>query len=288
MMTRSTALRAAWGALALGFWTGCGDPLLERQTIEELRVLGARYEAEDDPGRATPVPGERGHIRWLLASRSGPVDTAFGLLACSASDRARGLPDCDGAPSAEEYGTGEEPTLAFEVPQASRLLAAGVFCSTGRAALGDAIADARCLDPNAEEEIASYELDTANSAGSVHRHPDLDGLELRLDGELWNADEAPCVPVGRDARVSLRLPPEARELRPADDPAGPYETLQLSHLSTAGRFERPFTVFSGEAVELATELLWRAPAEPGTAHVYLVARDLRGGVSWVTRSLCVR
>lgn len=284
MMIRSVGLVLALGALTCG----CGDPLLERQTIEELRVLGARYEPDGDTGRATPLAGERGRVRWLVATPTGPAETAFALVACSAAERARGVPACDGPPAAEEYGSSEEPSVAFEVPSAARVLAAGVLCSTGDAWIGGGPAHGRCLDPAAQEELASYEIQVASSAASIHRHPDLDGLDLRLEGEPWNAEDTPCVPVGRDARVSLELPLEARELRPSGDPTGPYETLQLSHLSTAGRFDRAFTVFAGDATELRAELLWRAPAEPGIAHVYLVARDLRGGVSWVTRQICVR
>ncbi len=61
--------------------SGCGEPLVERQTITGLRVLGARYEADADPDRATPLAGESGTIRWLVASPEGPTEVGFGLFA---------------------------------------------------------------------------------------------------------------------------------------------------------------------------------------------------------------
>lgn len=294
--SRTAAWTATWapfralrGAALLSalFAFGCGDPLVERQRVTELRVLGARYEANDDAERASPLPGEEGRVRWLVAGPAGSVATEFALLACAAEERARGVPACSQEPIAEARDRAVEPSLTFTVPDAPRLLVAGVFCTEGDAELSPAIEDGRCLDPAAEQEVGTYEVAIAADATEINHHPNLDGIELRLDGELWEDDDEPCVARSGDSTLSIALPEDAREARPKSDPAGPFETLQLSHLATGGLFERPFSVFAGDARELTTEVTFTAPESAGTSEIYLVVRDLRGGVSWVRRRLCV-
>lgn len=274
--------------LALAFAaSGCGDPLVERQTITDLRVLGARYEADADPNRATPLPGEAGTVRWLVANTGGPTEVSFGLSACAATESARGVPQC-AAPAVEEVlGASTEPTLELEVPDGARLLTTGVFCSAGDVALTDDPRTSHCVEPSATQELASYEVTLAGPTNEPHGHPDLQGATLRLDGDSWTEEDTPCVPRGARVPVDLTLLPEARDARPPEDPAGSWETLQVSHLSTHGKFERPFTVFGGDTNDLHATVEWQAPNGAATAHVYFVVRDLRGGVSWLLRRVCV-
>jgi hypothetical protein len=39
--------------------------------------------------------------------------------------------------------------------------------------------------------------------------------------------------------------------------------------------------------ELTAKLTWKAPTSAGPAYFYFVVRDMRGGVSWLERSVCV-
>lgn len=267
--------------------SGCGDPLVERQTITGLRVLGARYEADADPDRATPLAGESGTIRWLVASPEGPTEVGFGLFACAALESARGVPQCAAPPVAEASGSASEPALQLEVPEGARLLTAGAFCSAGDVELGPDAETSRCVASDAAQVLASYEISLAGPTNEPHRHPDLQDATLRLEGAPWAEDDIPCVRRGARVAVDLALRPEARDARPPEDPAGPWETLQVSHLSTDGKFERPFSVLGGDTEDLDVFVEWEAPDRATTAHVYLVVRDLRGGVSWLQRRVCV-
>lgn len=287
-------IRLAVSAAAL-CTVACGDPLLERQTVTRMRVLGARYEADADPERASPIADETGRVRWLITGPDGPLDVGFELFACAAQERIQGVPSCGGPPVAESRGRALEPALDLEVPAAARLLIGGTFCSIGDAAPlqqpTPALEDGDCLDPNAELELATYELDVlagdaAADESLANRHPDLSGAELSLNDDAWAADATPCVPRGAAHRVRLALPSSAREPRSGGS-SGTLETLQVSHLSTGGRFERPFTVFASGATRLELDVAWHAPDATGLDHVFFVVRDLRGGVSWISRLVCV-
>ncbi len=295
--------------------SACSDPLLERQDITELRIIAARVEPVSDPSRATLVPGERARVSWLVVGPDGPALVSHGLSACVSTTSPRGVPTCAGEPSGSEVA--DEPTLEatleLEVPQGNELLMSGVFCTKGKPALALAPEDSYCEDDAAQQELGTYEVPISNGAAPNH-HPDLTGLELNLDGMEWpepsanNAGGAagaagapgvvaadPCespeaLRVAKDRTVSLQfiLPESAREARPDSEvEIGAWETLQISQLSTRGHFDRPFTVFERDATSLASQVAWKAPDTAGGAFLYLVVRDLRGGVSVVERGVCV-
>jgi hypothetical protein len=297
--------------------SACSDPLLERQDITELRIIAARVEPVSDPSRATLAPGERARVSWLVVGPDGPALVSHGLSACVSTTSPRGIPTCAGEPSASEVA--EEPTLEatleLEVPQGSELLMSSVFCTQGKPALALAPEDSFCEDDSAQQELGTYEVPISNESAPNH-HPDLTGIELSLDGMEWPEPSAsnlggaagaagapgtaesvadPCespeaLRIARDRSVSLQfiLPASAREARPDSEvEIGAWETLQISQLSTRGHFERPFTVFESDATSLASQVDFQAPNTAGGAYLYLVVRDLRGGVSVVERRICV-
>lgn len=298
------------GSLCALFACSCSDPLVWRQDVTELRVIAARVEPVADPSRATLEPGERARVRWLVVDPDGPARVSHGLSACASAPSARGIPKCEGEPAASQTtdAPGDPPTLDFDVPDGDALLLSGVFCSSGAVSLDTSPEDSRCLGDGAQQELATYEVPIASTATPNH-HPDLAGLTLLANGAPWPAagngaagaggapDDAvdPCASqsalvVAPSERITLELvlPDAARERRPSSAvDVGAWETLQLSHLSTRGRFERPFTVFDADAASLATKIAWRAPSSSGPAFLYLVVRDLRGGVSIDTRAVCV-
>ncbi len=298
---------------------GCSDPLVERQDIADLRVLGARIEPHDDPSRATPYPGERASVRWLVAGPDGPIRVAYGLTSCASAASSRGVPTCVDEPVArlESEAPSHAPSLELTVPTGPRLLSSGVFCTSGGARLRDSLESSSCSDPAADFELASYEvpIGSADSGSAVNHHPDLTDAVLELDGAPWDAaspsagdagsagaagaagstgasdpcssDEGPRVERGQTVSLTLRLPEEAREQRGEDEGFGAREVLQISHVSSAGSLSRAFTVLGPDDTELVANVTWRAPHHGGAAYVYFVVRDMRGGVSWLERHICV-
>jgi hypothetical protein len=317
---RSLARRALavcfFGALGL---MACSDPLTKRQDIADLRVLGARVEPLEDPSRAAVLAGESVRVRWLLAGPRGPLEVRYGLSACASAESARGIPSCTSEPSAEVVPDEpeREPSLELVVPEGPRLLMSGVFCTKGDVELEGSLESSSCVDASADQELASYEVPIAPSGATerdLNHHPDLTDAELLLDGELWPAtrsessagaagagggsndeslanpcetDGAPRVAAGHTARFTLVLSETAREPRGSDQAFGALEVLQLSHVSTVGELERPFTVLEPTDTELVAKLTWKAPKSAGPAYFYFVVRDLRGGVSWLERGICV-
>jgi len=87
-------------------------------------------------------------------------------------------------------------------------------------------------------------------------------------------------------RVDIALGADAREPQNGSA-AAPGESLQLSHFSTSGAFERQYSFVEGDQQPEAT-LTWRAPAAGTAVKQYLVVRDGRGGVSWASWSFCAR
>lgn len=81
------------------------------------------------------------------------------------------------------------------------------------------------------------------------------------------------------------------ELALAADDREASETLFVSHAATAGRFDRQLTVIEPESADLSASIDWKAPGSGADtnriARLYFVVRDLRGGVDWTARTLCV-
>jgi hypothetical protein len=304
------------GSVSLG---ACSEPLVERQDIADLRVLGARVEPHAEPSRASLLPGEPARVRWLVAGPRGPLEVRYGLEACASAESSRGIPTCVDEPfaSVAPETPSHEPSLDLVVPEGARLLTSGVFCTAGDVRLEGEVEGSSCVASDADQELASYEVTIAASdtnARELNHHPDLADAELLLDGKPWlvapaagsggaagaagaatddsfadpcDADDAPRVTAGRTVTLRLTLSETAREARAQNQAFGALETLQISHLSTVGELERPFTVLEPSDSELTAELTWKAPKSGGPAHFYIVVRDLRGGVSWLERSVCV-
>lgn len=295
----------------------CSDPLLERQDITELRIIAARVEPVSEPSRATLQPGERARVRWLVVGPEGRARVSHGLSACVSVPSSRGIPTCAGEPSASEVVAqpSHDTTLELDVPEGDRLLMSGVFCTRGEPSLAAAPENSFCDDDAAQAELGTYEVPISSEEPPNH-HPDLEGIELRLSGVEWpepsagnvggaaGAAGAPSmgeeatdaceradslrVAQGRTVSLELILPAGAREARPDSEvDIGAWETLQVSQLSTRGHFDRPFTVFESDATSLTSKVDWKAPSTAGGAFLYLVVRDLRGGVSVVERGICV-
>jgi hypothetical protein len=282
------------GALcaALGFSAvACGDPVKEADVIAETRVLGARVEVEDEPERASPAPGEAATVRWFVVAPDVEPALGWQLSVCDATSGDSGLPDCAAQPfaeaSAEEPVVGA-PSLDFVVPEstsANALAVKGVICP-----------DVGAADCNGDIGTnVSFDFELVGLGGdteTINTNPSLG--TLGFDGVEWSDStdcaELPQVAPKSSHRITIPLDEQDRDaLIPEFDVDPKRESLQLSHFTDHGAFEAAFTVIEADSPELVTTAVWKAPSKVpagGTARIFIVVRDDRGGTDWVTRTVC--
>jgi hypothetical protein len=287
----------------------CGDPIKEAQRIEELRVLGARAAVDGDPERATPAAGESVSVEWLLADPSGlPPMTVWSMLACVAESNASGIPFCRDEPlsmALQSDLSDSVPSLTFTVPDADtlgdakKLTVLAIFCDNGTVELGTDFESTTCRGAGTIQK-ASFDIPLSNDDQAPNLNPNLSDAALELDGEPWEPEPAVIDCESEDAvriradghehQVTLRMGEGARETKPEQLDVVELESLQISHLSSLGAFDRRFSGVDSEATKLTIEVPWKAPGELSAAEpagFYFVVRDDRGGASWLTRALCI-
>ena len=258
---------------------------------------------------------------------SQPRPLAWTLDACVATatgDACRDgeAPFYSGGGASDDGGL---PALTFTAPSeatmgdASRLFVTGAICTDGAAVAG-AGPGQRCAGSNAVESDVA--LTVAVERANLDNHaPTLADDPITFDGAPWpgtaiaalpaedcattaaalglpvvaatTRDDKRWIEVGIDAADREIIPPPAG----SDADAGASrEALQLSHFSTGGELDRQFDAVESADQRAVTPLRvdWQPPkpeavTSPGGVAVtfYFVARDLRGGVDWTTRSLCV-
>lgn len=295
--------------LLAGFAVGCGDPSKEAQRIEELRVLGAQAAVDGDPERATPAAGESASVEWLLADPSGMSPRiVWSMLACVAESNSSGIPFCRDEPltTVEQSDPSDTPpSLTFTVPDADTLgdakkvIVLATFCDGGTIELGTDLESTTCRGANTIQR-ASFDIPVTNDGAAPNHNPNLSDAALELDGEPWDSDPAVVDCESEDAlrirangsehQVSLALGEDVRETKPEELDLVEHESLQISHLSNLGVFERRFSSLESEDTDLTIEVPWQAPDELSSvapAGLYFVVRDDRGGVAWLTRTLCI-
>jgi hypothetical protein len=275
---------------------GCGDPLKQAQRLEEPRILGVRVSGADD--EAALPPGQASNFEVLVAGPKGALEARVEYQLCEAAESNRGVPFCAEVPFATGTIALDGAPVPFAVPATvgadRRLALLGVACLESEPSLGDKPLDSTCSGSD-EPLRVSFDARTA-SENVISRNPDLSALRVALDGNqvpLDDVNAAPSCAAGtlevateQAHVVELDLGGRARE-RLESDGAG-RETLQLSHFSTRGIFQRQFSFVDPSAKEVKATVEWQAPRKPGPIKQYLVVRDERGGVSWVSVNLCVR
>lgn len=276
--------------MALGT-VGCGDPIKFGQDLDQARVLGVQLEGA--AGRASAQPGKDVRLEVLLAGADGPVATRVALTVCEASDSARGVPSCDGRTyTSQKLDSSTRPSLSFTVPddapQERRLAVLGVACEDGEPHLGEEPLDFGCV--GSKVTPLRFSLDAIVLDDTDNINPDLSGLSVDYAGDeaqLEPTSQTPTcegaleVGVGEVFEIAIELGERARQVE-LD------ELLQVSHFSTAGRYERQYTVLDDPSAESSFLLEWEAPLEPGPVKHYLVVRDDAGGVSFASWSVCAR
>jgi hypothetical protein len=266
---------------------GCEDPLKPAQRIDDPRILAARVSTAT--GDARLVPGEGAEAEALLAGPEGPLTARLAYRVCPAAASQRGVPYCAGDPIATGTTDADAGAVAFALPPSlgsgARLAFLGAACLDGEPDLGDTPLGWSCSRGG---QPLGFTFDAYTLESAPQANPDLTSMSVKVaqaSVELSpSSTAATCDPgapelaAGETHVVELELGDTARE---------PQETLQLSHFSTRGDFERHFSFVAPEQ-EPRVSLTWQAPSEAGPIKQYLVVRDGRGGVSWVTWSYCVR
>ncbi|HYJ08788.1 MAG TPA: hypothetical protein VEX18_07255 [Polyangiaceae bacterium] len=274
--------RAMLAALLL---IGCEDPLKAAQVLEEPRILGVRLVAAGD--QSSLEPGQDAELEVLLAGPEGMLSARLAYQLCEAAESERGVPYCAGTAFTEATvdldGTPIPLAVPSEVEPGARLAVLGVACLDAEPELAPDPIDWSCSDGQAG---LRFSFDARSSSPDVvNLNPDLSQVSLSISGVAVqpttgrpaNCDGGNSI-VAADAmhQVSFELGEGARE-------AG--ESLQLSHFSSRGHFERHYSFVAPEKQPEA-RLSWRAPHAGTTLQQYLVVRDGRGGVSWLSFSLC--
>ena len=297
------------GALLIG---ACDEPIKEPQRIENHRVLGARVEPLAEPTRASLLPGESARVRWLVADPRPARPLGWAFAVCPAIPVSSGLPLC-GAPffaqatSAEPRA--EEPAFELVVPTRAELgtftelVVLGVICADGQ----PASVDSSCTGPGVEMTRVDFYLHVP-AAGEPNHNPSFASVELSWDGAPWTIPlrellgQTDCTLAGEDVprvhpgsvghAIRATFADADREPLSSENALDPRrELLALSHFSTAGELARPESILEPADATNTLAVTWDAPetAIAGGALVrfYFVARDLRGGVDWTERVVCV-
>jgi hypothetical protein len=288
--------RSVSGVVFLLLAGACEDPLKDAQRLEEPRVIGVRVSTES--GYASLEAGTPAAVEVLLAGPEGPLDARLAFELCEAADSDRGVPYC--ARTAFVTRTVEtlrEPIVVdvpAEVPFGARLALLGVACPSGEPALAGTPLEWHCGGDGTPLRL-SFDA-SVRTQRFTHRNPDLSELLLGIGGVPVPLDDphaapacdgrTPEVPAATRHHVVWHVGAAARE--PGDgSETFRDESLQLSHFSSAGRFERSLS-FIDEVEEPVVSLDWDAPEAGVPVKLYLVVRDGRGGVSWVSASVCSR
>jgi hypothetical protein len=131
--------------------------------------------------------------------------------------------------------------------------------------------------------ITTVTLRTADAARPINHNPGI--ATLFADDISIAADGSTAVPAGRTVRLAPIPTEGSHEL--AQD--GSPEKLNYSFYATGGEIQSlrsADTTASGEAVDPSID--WLAPAQAGAVQLWVVVRDGRGGVGWISRTVQVR
>jgi hypothetical protein len=293
----------------------CGPEMDPASLIERVRIVGARVEVEGAPDRASPAPGETARVQWLMTAPGAMPALSWAFVVCPGANLGGDIV-CAGEPAAVFQGQGV-PELRFPIPAREqlgdmrRLVVLGRVCTDGTPVLDPGGTLPRC----ASEPGATIPADGTTAALSIpialdqppNRNPSLAAASLTLDGQPWAAsDTAACAELpqlkadskGTVIRIQATGVERERYQAMAGDPPAPVERrewLQISHFTTAGELDRAITAVEAEdpRESPAVEMKWDAPelakvpAEGQVVRFTFVVRDMRGGVDWMARSLCV-
>lgn len=300
---------------------GCAEDLDPANRLDEPRVLGILASVVDGEGRTNPRPGETVAFDWILEYPGARETATYAFFACEPAATAFGVDFCSSeadmlALEIEITPTLEAPRFEVTIPAdygTSGVLVLGAICMGG-----DIDTAIDMTDPTAEvcrDGIGRGQIVTSTQP------VELDGrfenmaptiTEILLDDVVWTStppddpsggcDESSGYPTyrmdGEPAVLVLRAGErEPYEVFIGDPPeAEPrIEDLQTSYLSTAGTLDQTFGFI--DDINAESEVEWtpiesddedmEVPEEGLIVKFVFVTRDLRGGVDYTTRALCL-
>jgi hypothetical protein len=133
----------------------------------------------------------------------------------------------------------------------------------------------------------------------TNHSPSLGAAAFTLDGHPWPAGDGCRLTVVADGKahpLGLTVAGQRETYQSTANaeglPVARRETLQLSHFATGGKLPRQLSFLDGDGDPSNVSVDWTAPRPEelpsgGIVRFFFVARDLRGGLDWQTRSLCL-
>jgi len=282
-----------------GLLFGCDEPLKPVELVVEPRVLGGRVEVTGDAGRAAPAPGESATATFLVAAPELQPSLGFAFAVCRAAARQGSRTTCADEPFAQvssDNGQADTPSFAFDVPTemdpSGRLALLGIICPDGSPS-----ADGRSCEGSDPGTPVALELELSRE-DDVNENPELQPEGIAFDGDVWPelaALAGDCaglgfveVAAGSKHSITIELDESDRDPLPRPGKLDPSrESLQLSHFATAGDLARAFDAIAWDSEQLARQVSWTAPKQPGLVRFWLVLRDFRGGSAFSERAVCV-
>jgi len=304
--------------LAVLLAAGCNNDLPVASQLERTRVLGARVEVASDPGRAEVSPGEAAAVSWIIAGPITPTTLDWAFALCTT-----GGVDCADAPQPLAAGSGAPVTVPFTTPDAATLgtklrpLMIGAVCADGTLGFDPAGGLPTCSGPGASGTPVRFTVPVTPDGETPNHHPVLSNDVIEFGGAAWDPATATIAAPGDTCDATTGLPvasatpagsdavkQEIRIVSDGDDretftPAGKtvpeLEELQISNFTTAGKFESSYAaIFATDTRPDADVIVkWEPPAVStvlGGGEVvvfHFVVRDLRGGLDFTSRALCV-
>ena len=303
-MTRWTAIAVA--ATLLG--AGCIEDLDPASLVKKTRPIAARVVVEGDPAVATPAPGESAQVEFLVASPGDLPPLAWGFVLCPGIVTSTGDAICGGEPfafSLQEEPVSSVPTIDFTVPdgfEADRVVGLGVLCAEAAPFLDPEGGDVGC-EAGGTETLIRFDVDVVTGEEIANLNPGLAAVTFGADA--WDPPppgapetgcdgmELPTVRAGADdVVIDFAASTFVRESYERFDGEEVTEDIVIFHFATDGEFERLLSVVDDDDPE--AEVDWTPPTgedsvDPAGERIrfWFVFRDDRGGVSWLSRDVCL-
>lgn len=295
-----SCLRLAAAGFVSTALLACSNDFEPGSRVTKLRLLAVQAEP------AFAQPGEHVQLRMLVADPEvRPLSWAFGTCTNPQASTVNGCLDAldaplvGRAPEGDGFGLDVPLDVLANVPEAARngaAIGALLVACPGMLAEGETQGvPVRCERDAAALGLSEFELGMKRifiRERDRNLNPEITGV--RWDGEDWPEDRIPEVaacdaskrefddcPAELSHRIELSTsePEHGRDER---DDAFSEQTI-VQYYSSEGLFEHE--------VQVAAKASNRWVAQGGgerVARLWLVARDDRGGVGWVTRQVQVR
>jgi hypothetical protein len=133
----------------------------------------------------------------------------------------------------------------------------------------------------------------------TNHSPSLAAAAFTVDGQPWPPGDGCALKIAADTKVhpiAMALAGQRETYTSTANAEGTpeprRETIQLSHFATGGKLPRQLSFIDDERDPSDVSVDWTPPTAEempagGLVRFFFVARDLRGGLDWQTRSLCL-